>query len=141
MMKKKYCCEATRSLYTDYYVDQAGNGSLPVFQGVRGQRGHGFGSVLSGLFRSAAPMLKRIGKTALTTGAQIASDLLGGKSFSESARSRVRQGINSFLPPEDDSEQTGSGHKRRKLINSGKRKRGANKAKGRKKKPRRDIFY
>ena len=139
-MKKKYCCEATRSLYTDYYVNQAGNGSLPVFQGNRGQRGHGFGSVLSGLFRSAAPMLRRIGKTALTTGAQIASDLLGGKSFSESAKSRVRQGINSFLPPEDDSEQTGSGHKTRRASTRRKRKRGICKPKG-KKKPRRDMFY
>src|SRR5207245_6026365 len=111
-MKHRYCCDAQKSLFTDYYVNQA-DGSLPVFQGSRGQRGHGFGSVLSGLFRSAVPMLKRIGKQALTTGAYIASDMLGGKKFDESARSRVRQGINSFLPPDDSSEQTGSGRRRR----------------------------
>ena len=111
-MRQRYCCDAQKSLFTDYYVSQAG-GSLPVFQGSRGQRGHGFGSVLSGLFRSAVPMLKRIGKQALTTGAYIASDMLGGKKFDESARSRVRQGINSFLPPDDSSEQTGSGRRRR----------------------------
>src|SRR5207247_9685471 len=111
-MKQRYCCDAQKSLLTDYYVNQAG-GSLPVFQGSRGQRGHGFGSVLSGLFRSAVPMLKRIGKQALTTGAYIASDMLGGKKFDESARSRVRQGINSFLPPDDSSEHTGSGRRRR----------------------------
>jgi len=138
-MKKRYCCDASRSLYTDYYVNQAGNGR-PVFQGARGQRGHGFGSVLSGLFRSAMPVLKRIGKQALTTGAYIASDLLGGKSFDESARTRVRQGINSFLPPEDDSEQTGSGHRRRTATLNGKRKRGVRKPKS-KKKLKRDIFY
>src|SRR5688572_1989982 len=87
---------------------------MPVFQGSRGQRGHGFGSVLSGLFRSAMPMLKRIGKQALTTGTHIASDMLGGKNFNEAAQTRVRQGINSFLIPENDvSEQTGSGHRRR----------------------------
>jgi len=137
-MRKNYCCDAYKSLYTDYYVNQAGNG-IPVFQGMRGQRGHGFGSVLSGLFRSAMPVLKRIGKQALTTGAYIASDLLGGKSFDESARSRVRQGINSFLPPEEGSEQTGSGHKRRKAIYNGKRKRKVHKPKG-KKKQKRDIF-
>lgn len=112
-MKQRYCCDAQKSLFTDYYVNQAG-GELPVFQGSRGQRGHGFGSILSGLFRSAVPMLKRIGKQALTTGAHIASDMLGGKDFNESARARVRQGINSFLPPDDDvSEQTGSGRARR----------------------------
>ena len=55
-------------------------------------------------------MLKRIGKQALTTGAYIASDMLCGKKFGESARNRVRQGINSFIPPNDDvSEQTGAG--------------------------------
>jgi hypothetical protein len=111
-MKQRYCCDAQKSLFTDYYVNQAG-GSLPVFQGSRGQRGHGFGSVLSGLFRSAVPMLKRIGKQALTTGAYIASDMLGGKKFDESARARVRQGINSFLPSDDVSEQSGSGRRRR----------------------------
>jgi hypothetical protein len=58
-------------------------------------------------------MLKRIGKQALTTGAYIASDMLGGKKFDESARARVRQGINSFLPSEDVSEQSGSGRRRR----------------------------
>src|SRR6266516_8067534 len=87
---------------------------MPVFQGSRGQRGHGFGSVLNGLFRSAVPMLKRIGKQALTTCAYITSDMLGGKKFGESAQARVRQGIKSFLPPDDDvSEQTGSGRRRR----------------------------
>lgn len=114
-MKHRYCCDAQKSLFTDYYVGQAG-GSMPVFQGIRGQRGHGFGSVLSGLFRSALPMLKRVGKQALTTGAHIASDMLSGKKFGDSARLRVRQGINSFLPPDDDvSEQTGEGRRRRVL--------------------------
>ena len=138
-MKTKYCCDAARSLYTDYYVNQAGNGAIPVFQGTRGQRGHGFGSVLSGLFRSAMPMLKRIGKQALTTGAYIASDLLGGKTFEDSAKSRVRQGIKSFLPPEEDeseqTQQTGSGPRRRVTY---KRKRPARKVVGKRK--RRDIF-
>ena len=133
-MRQRYCCDAQKSLFTDYYVNQAG-GSLPVFQGSRGQRGHGFGSVLSGLFRSAVPMLKRIGKHALTTGAHIASDMLGGKKFDESARARVRQGINSFLLPDDVSEQTGSGRRRRGI----KRKRAPKRHKSTKR--LRDIFH
>ena len=58
-------------------------------------------------------MLKRIGKQALTTGAYIASDMLGGKKFDESARARVRDGINSFLPTATDvSEQNGQRKKK-----------------------------
>jgi len=133
-MKQRYCCDAQKALYTDYYVNQAG-GSMPVFQGSRGQRGHGFGSVLSGLFRSAMPMLKRIGKQALTTGVYIASDMLSGKKFDESAKARVRRGIKSFLPTDDDiSEQTGSGRTRRGL----KRKRATKRRKFSKR--HRDIF-
>lgn len=134
-MKQRYCCDAQKSLFTDYYVNQAG-GSLPVFQGSRGQRGHGFGSVLSGLFRSAVPMLKRIGKQALTTGAYIASDMLGGKKFDEAAKTRVRQGINSFLQPDTEvSEQSGSGRRRRAI----KRKRVIKRRKNLKRS--RDIFH
>src|SRR5206468_1461094 len=136
-MKHRYCCDAQKSLFTDYYVNQAG-GALPVFQGSRGQRGHGFGSVLSGLFRSAMPMLKRIGKQALTTGAHIASDMLGGKKFAEAARSRVRQGINAFLPPDtEDIEQSGSGGFRRIV----RRKRLASKRKLKKRLRHDDIFH
>src|SRR5688572_27996767 len=133
-MKQRYCYDAQKSLFEDYYVNQAG-GSLPVFQGSRRQRKHGFGSVLSGLFSSAVSMLKRIGKQALTTGAHIASDMLGGKNFNDSSRTRVRQGINSFLPPDDSvSEQTGSGRRRRVV----KRKRIAKHRKSGKR--LRDIF-
>src|SRR3989442_72411 len=65
-------------------------------------------------------MLKRIGKQALTTGAYIASDMLGGKKFNESAQAPVRQGIKSFLPPDEDvSDQTGSGGRRRVLKRDG----------------------
>ena len=56
----------------------------------RGQKGHGLGSMLSGLFRSAVPMLKRglatFGKHALKTGLEIADDVAAGKSFKDSAR-------------------------------------------------------
>jgi hypothetical protein len=84
------------------------------------------------------PMLKRIGKQALTTGAHIASDMLAGKRFDESARSRVRQGINAFLPPDEDvSEQTGSGRIRRVL----KRKRTTKRRKPKKRSRHNDIFH
>ena len=42
--------------YELYYRNQIGHG-LPVFRG--GMRGHGLGSVLSGLLRSAVSLLKK----------------------------------------------------------------------------------
>ena len=91
-MKRKFCCDASRAMYEDYYLRQSGNG-LPVFQGSRGQRGHGLGSMLSGLFRSTVPMIKRglatFGKHALKTGLEIAGDVTEGKSFKDSARERI----------------------------------------------------
>src|SRR4051812_33473332 len=91
-MKRKFCCNASRSMYEDYYMQQSGSG-LPVFQGPRGQRGNGLGSTLCDLFRSAVPMLKRglatFGKHALKTGLEIAGDVSEGKSFRDSARERI----------------------------------------------------
>ena len=124
-MKRKFCCDSSRQLYENYYVNQSGHG-ITVFQGSRGQRGHGIGSTLVGLFRSAVPMLKRglaaFGKQALSTGLQVAGDMADGQSFSESAKLRARQGIKrlaedgvSYLQNES---QTGSGFKRRRITQS-----------------------
>jgi len=45
-------------MYEDYYVKQRG-GAMPVFVGTKRQRGHGIGSMLSGLFRNVVlPFLK-----------------------------------------------------------------------------------
>ena len=56
-------------------------GALPYFTGARVQRGHGFGSLFSGLLRSVVPLTRRgaLGKRAMTTGAQIAGDVVAGK--------------------------------------------------------------
>ena len=43
--------------YDDYYARQVG-GALPYFTGARVQRGHGFGSLFSGLLRTVAPRVK-----------------------------------------------------------------------------------
>lgn len=55
-MKTKYCCD--QKSYEDYYLNQAGNG-IPGFHGTRYQRGAGLGSLLTGLLRQAAPLLKK----------------------------------------------------------------------------------
>ena len=78
--------------YDDYYARQVG-GALPYFTGARVQRGHGFGSLFSGLLRSVAPLIRRgavaLGKRALTTGAQIASDVVAGQNVKKAAKRRA----------------------------------------------------
>jgi len=114
-MRKKLCCEASRHLYENYYVNQSGNG-LPVIMGYSGQRGHGLGSLLSGLFRRAMPLLKgglaTFGKHALKTGLEIANDVVEGDTLKASAKRRVPEGIKQFARAENFIGQTGSGRKR-----------------------------
>ena len=78
--------------YDDYYTRQVG-GALPYFTGARVQRGHGFGSLFSGLLRSVAPLIKRgavaLGKRALTTGAQIACDVVAGQNIKNATKRRA----------------------------------------------------
>lgn len=85
-------------------MNQIGSG-LPIFVGSRGQRGHGLGSILGGLFRSAVPVVKRglasLGKNAVKTGLSIASDVLEGKNAGDSAKSRLAEGIKNLV---DDDE-------------------------------------
>ena len=78
--------------YDDYYERQVG-GALPYFTVARVQRGHGFGSLFSGLLRTVAPLIRRgavsLGKRALTTGAQIAGDVVAGKNVKKAAKRRA----------------------------------------------------
>ena len=128
-MKRKFCCDTSRGMYEDYYMAQRGSG-VPVFQGSRGQRGHGLGSMLSGLFRSAVPILKRglaaFGRHALRTGAQIANDVADGQNLGESAKRRVGDRIKRFVSPEEYSTQTGSGKRKTRRRKKAIKKRKVN---------------
>lgn len=139
--RKRYCCDASRLAFENYYISQAGGASIPIFRGSRNQRGHGIGSVLGGLFRSAVPILKKgfqkIAPTALKTGLTIAGDVLEGRNLKEAARSRVSEGIKNLIEDEQplsSSRQSQQQHqqkqqqqqirqsrprKRRKLIKKG----------------------
>ena len=123
-MKKPYCCDASRSMYENYYVSQSGNG-MPIFEGHRGQRGHGLGSMLAGLFRGAIPMLKRglaiFGKQALRTGLEVANDVADGRDWRDSARQHVPTGINKGIKTfastwPDISRQSGNGSMRQHVA-------------------------
>jgi len=89
----QFCCDASRDMYEDYYAKQSG-GTMPVFVGSRHQRGHGLGSVLSGLIRSViVPFLKRnvgaLAGNSLKTGAQFVDDTVRGKTFKETAKKQM----------------------------------------------------
>ena len=91
---------APRGQYKDYYIkSQFGRGGvLPAYKGAPIQKGHGLGSFLSGLFRSAVPMLssvgrsvaKNAGKALLSTGAEILGDVLSGKNVKSSIVNRSK---------------------------------------------------
>ena len=71
---------------------QTGRG-IPVFRGAAMQRGHGLGSLVKGLFRTASPLLKKgaiaLGKEALSTGLNIMGDTLNGQSFKQATKRNV----------------------------------------------------
>lgn len=94
------------NLYEDYYLQQAGSG-LPVFSGVESQRGHGLGSILGGLLRSATPLLKifgkKLGQQGLKSGLQVATDVLSGANPKEALKRRAKEGALSLI------QQRGSG--------------------------------
>ncbi|MCP4125017.1 MAG: hypothetical protein GY751_25015 [Bacteroidetes bacterium] len=68
-----------------------------VYSGLPYQRGTGIGNVFRGLIRYLLPVAKTVGKSlgkqALRTGAQIASDIAGGDKLEESVKKRGGQAI------------------------------------------------
>lgn len=122
MTRRKYCCDSSRQTYENYYLAQSGDG-LPIFVGSRGQRGHGLGSMLSGLFRSAAPVVKSglatLGKSALKTGLNIARDVLDGEPVGQAAKKRLSETIKEHVqgkkPPNNNRRAAVHKVKRRKV--------------------------
>ena len=96
---------------------------MPVFRGSRHQRGHGLGSVLSGLFRRfVIPFFRDHGRTlasnALKTGVDVAEDVLDGRSLKEFAKKRLLEGIKrtaQSLIHQSGSSVGRRGRKRRKI--------------------------
>ena len=88
----------TDKQWIQHYVNQQ-NGK--GFSGIPYQRGNGLGSLFRGLFRVLLPVVKSagraVGKQALRTGAQIASDLVAGESLKSSVENRGRRGASNLL--------------------------------------------
>jgi hypothetical protein len=95
--KRMFCCDASRDTYERYYSKQAGGDIVP-YVGRRRQRGHGLGSIVSGLFRRfVVPFVranvKTVGSNLLHTGTNIARDVFAGRKLTEAAKEHVPSGI------------------------------------------------
>lgn len=101
--------------YTAYYVNQAGSG-LTGFQGVRYQRSHG---IFGRFFRGTLPgILKYLGKQAVGATADIASDMIDGVPFKETAKSRLtargKRIVEDVVSRGKEAIQNGHGARKRK---------------------------
>ena len=112
-MRKQFCCDARRALYEDYYTRQSG-GEVPVFYGARTLRGHGLGSILGGLFRRALPFLSSGEKILGQQAMNVDSDMIDRKSFQDSAKSRLKEGVKTFVTSNPVISQSGSGVRRKR---------------------------
>ena len=101
-------------VWANHYCNQAGGG----FVGLPYQRGGGLGSFFRGIFRALLPIAKSagkaVGKQALATGAQIASDVVAGKNVKAAAQLRTRRGASKLLRKAAVRLQRGRGLGRRK---------------------------
>lgn len=91
-MRVPYCCNP--QAHQSYYANQGGSG-VPVYGGIKFQRGYGLGNVLGSLVRSAVPLLKQgakaVGKRALKAGLSIAQDALSSSKSRVVKRRRVKK--------------------------------------------------
>ena|SRR5437867_8594516 len=107
------------NIWLDYYANQAsqvGYG-MPGFKGIPYQRGAGLGSFFRSLFRMAVPIIKsvagKVGHEALSTGANIASDIVRGRPALEALEEHGRQGASKLLKEASEKVQKGRGLGRR----------------------------
>jgi hypothetical protein len=110
---------ANSNPFIQYYVNQSG-GDFNVFRGYKYQRGSGFGSFFSSLFRRVSPLAKSlgsvIGKTLLNTGSNIAADSFSGKNWKDSTRNHLSTAGKNILSESINTikSQYGLGRKRKR---------------------------
>ena len=77
------------------------------------QRGYGLGSLFKHIFRAILPVARSVGKAvgrqALSSGANIASDIVAGKSLKESAETHGRDAASTLLKKAARKIQKGKG--------------------------------
>ena len=114
-MRKPYCCDASRNLFEQYYVQQQkGGADFPVHVGVYRQRGHGIGSVFASIYRQILPFIKSLAPRALRAGAEIIDDVSKGKTWKQAAKDAVIGRLPETISKVafGDGNQSGSGRRR-----------------------------
>lgn len=97
-----------------YYCQQVGGGG-PYFHGINHQRGYGIFSNIARYLRPLAfSASKYLGKKLLKTGSNVMNDVAGGRSFKESAKSRLRETGKNIKDDFVRKLQSGSGSIKRK---------------------------
>ena len=90
--------------YYEHFKNQEGS-DLPIFRGVRNQRGHGLGNWFRSFYRYIVPVLKKHAVPVLKKGATIlgteaiktaATDKIAGKNFEEASRTRIDEGLDNI---------------------------------------------
>lgn len=79
---------------------QTGHG-MSAYSGERFQRGYGLGAIFGPLLRTILPIVKGVGKAvgkqALRTGVEVASDVLQGDNFAQAIKTRGKAGAKRLL--------------------------------------------
>lgn len=106
--------------FSDYYTEQIGTG-LTYYQGNRYHQGRGVFS--SFLAAKVLPLLKYLGKTALSTGLNIGKDYLSGENIKSSLKTNLKGATKKILSDAiEKTDMIGSGRKRgRKKRRGGKK--------------------
>jgi hypothetical protein len=112
----------TPEVWAAFYTKQAGGG----FVGIPYQRGGGLGNFFRGLFRFLLPVVakagKAIGKEALSAGSRIASDVVAGEDFVDSAKRNLRESTALLLNKGAENLQKGGRLGKRPSAKRGKPK-------------------
>ena len=104
---------------TDYFLRHQRGGNIVGFHGASMQRGYGIGGIFKSLARFAIPLLKKsaatVGKRAIKAATDIGKDVLGGKTFKESTKSRGREVVKDLAEQGAKTllRQAGRGKKRK----------------------------
>lgn len=104
--------------------DQHGAG----FLGYPYQRGAGLGSIFRRIFRAIMPYAKSAGKSLLSTGADIASDVVSGENLETAVKKNARKTAGNLLEAAAKKMRGGKLGKRR-AINTKKKRKSASRKK------------
>jgi len=101
MTNTQYLVDPGVAAWQNFFLSQQHGDGISGFEGVPFQRGSGIGSIFRGLLRLILPVAKSAGKTAikaigrqaLSTGSELAGDVLRGEEIKKSMNKRGRRAV------------------------------------------------